>query len=166
MLNNFYWVIENEIAGMAVPTAARAFLYLEDADRGAQEELQYEILQLKEHGIGAVVTLTESPLAAHAFQESAIHYLHIPIPDMTAPTQSQIDEFILFAQTNIQNGRPIAVHCLGGSGRTGTMVACYLVSKGYSPQEAIRLVRKYRPSAIETHWQEEAIHEYAERRTN
>ncbi len=164
MLNRFYWIVENEIAGMAMPTAARAYLYLEDADQAAREELEYEIRQLREHGIGAVVTLTENPLASHILKEAGFQYLHLPIPDMTAPTPSQIDEFIQFARANIEAKRPVVIHCLGGAGRTGTMAACYLVGKGYSPEEAIRTIRRLRPGSIETRWQEEAIGEYAENR--
>ncbi|MGC9329820.1 MAG: fused DSP-PTPase phosphatase/NAD kinase-like protein, partial [Candidatus Hinthialibacter sp.] len=111
MLNGFYWIVEKEMAGMALPTGARAYLYLEDADKAAREELHYEIDQLKELGIGAVVTLTEYPLAEKAMQEAGIHYLHLPVPDMTAPTQSQIAQFIEFSREKIQARRPVAVHC-------------------------------------------------------
>lgn len=161
MLNHFYWIIENELAGMALPTAARAYLFLEDADNAAREELDREIGQLKEWGIGAIVTLTENPLAAQELQKAGLQYLHLPVPDMTAPTQSQIDEFLRFVNHNVQSKCPVAVHCLSGAGRTGTMAACYLVSKGHSPGDAIKTVRRLRPGSIETHWQEEAILEYA-----
>ncbi|MBN2327840.1 MAG: dual specificity protein phosphatase family protein [Candidatus Omnitrophica bacterium] len=166
MLNGFYWIVENEMAGMALPTAARAYLYLEDADKAAQEELNYEISQLKEMGIGAVVTLTEYPLAGKALQEAGIHYLHIPVPDMTAPTQSQIAHFIKFSCEKIKAKRPVAVHCLGGAGRTGTMGACYLVYKGFSPEDAIAAVRRLRPGSIETLWQEQAIFEFSNHRND
>jgi len=160
MLNNFYWVIENELAGMALPTASRAYAYLENADQAAQEEMQRETQDLKDRSIGAVVSLTEYPIAEKSFTDADVHYLHIPVPDMTAPTQSQIKEFVAFAQQNNQDKRAVVVHCLGGMGRTGTMAACYLVSKGYASNNAIKTVRQCRPGAIETRWQEESIIEY------
>lgn len=162
MLSNFYWVIENEIAGMGLPTGSRAYLYLEDADNAANEELQREIAELQAKGIAALVSLTEAPIAHDRIEEAGIRCIHLPVPDMTAPTPSQIDEFIAFAKENIEEGRPIALHCLGGSGRTGTMIACYLVTKGRSAEDAIAEVRRYRPSAVETHWQEDAVHQFAE----
>ncbi len=161
MLSSFYWIIESEIAGMAMPTASMAYLYLEDADSAAAEEMRREIKELQEHGIGAVVTLTENSLYWEAFKNADMNYLHIPVPDMTAPTPTQIRTFIQFAQENIAQGRPVVVHCLGGMGRTGTMLACYLVTKGIPPRAAIRRVRQQKPGAIENHWQEEAIFEYA-----
>ena len=137
------------------------YLYLDDADSAAREEFQREIVELKQYGIGAVVSLTEDPLAAVHFEKADIRYLHLPIPDMTAPTASQIDQFIDFARSNVEEGRAIALHCFAGAGRTGTMIACYLVSKGYTAGNAISAVRKLRPGAIETRWQENAVFEYA-----
>ncbi len=166
MLSNFYWVIENVIAGMGLPTGSRAYLYLEDADNAADEELNREIEELLVKGIGALVSLTEAPIAHDRIEEAGIRCIHIPVPDMTAPTPSQINEFISFANENIKNDKPIVLHCLGGSGRTGAMIACYLVTQGRSAEQAIAEVRRCRPSAIETHWQEDAIHQFAETYSN
>ena len=55
------------------------------------------------------------------------------------------------------------MHCGAGIGRTGTMIACYLVDKGFSAEEAIQLVRQARPGSIETREQEQVIHDLAQR---
>ena len=53
------------------------------------------------------------------------------------------------------------VHCLGGHGRTGTMLACYMVKyMGRTATEAIEEIRNTRPGSVETEEQEELIAEY------
>jgi len=41
------------------------------------------------------------------------------------------------------------VHCGAGLGRTGTVLACYLVSRGLTAEQAIGEVRLARPGAVE-----------------
>jgi atypical dual specificity phosphatase len=58
----------------------------------------------------------------------------------------------------------VAVHCGGGLGRTGTLLACYLVSaEGLPADAAIARVRAARPGSVETEDQEQAVRRYAER---
>jgi atypical dual specificity phosphatase len=48
-------------------------------------------------------------------------------------------------------------------GRTGVVLACYLVAKGQTPQNAIARVRRLRPGSIETDEQEQSVIEFARR---
>ena len=65
----------------------------------------------------------------------------------------------------IRDGRRdgnVAVACMGGVGRTGTVAACALVEAGRSPDEAIATVRTIRhPSAVETADQERFVRAFA-----
>lgn len=58
----------------------------------------------------------------------------------------------------------VAVHCMLGHGRTGTMLACYLVkTQKMSGSDAIREIRRLRPGSIETREQEQAVMEFHRR---
>jgi atypical dual specificity phosphatase len=145
-VGDFFWLVEDRIGGMAHP----------GRDAGT-------FAHLKGMGIGALVSLTVVGLPGRLLKDHGLDYLHLPIEDYTPPRQEQIDEFVRFCERNISQGRPVAVHCLAGRGRTGTMLACYLVRQGMKADEAIERVRAVRPGAIETFEQEVAIHEYAAR---
>jgi len=54
------------------------------------------------------------------------------------------------------------VHCLAGQGRTGTILASYLVKyQKMSADEAIQKVREERPGSIQSFSQEEIIFQFA-----
>jgi atypical dual specificity phosphatase len=69
----------------------------------------------------------------------------------------QVEDFLKFAKEIRADGKKLVVHCDAGAGRTGTMLACYLVSKGYDAAKAIGEVRRKRPGSIETPGQEEIV---------
>jgi atypical dual specificity phosphatase len=147
MPRNFSWLLPDEIAGMARPASAVS---------------DFEFL--RELGIDAIVSLTEHPLHIALIEEFGFEYKHVPIVDLTAPSLEQIEEFVQFATKIRQEGKKLVVHCGAGIGRTGTMLACYLVHKGYTAQRAIEEVRRKRPGSIETLAQEEIIALYEKKK--
>ncbi len=140
MIRNFSWLIEGEIAGMARP---------------ASSVNTFEIL--KDHDIGAIVSLSEFSLSKGLIEEFGFEVKHIPLKDFSTPSIKQIEDFLTFAKKVRADGKKIVVHCDAGVGRTGTMLACYLVSKGYNAAKAIKEVRKKRPGSVETKEQEDII---------
>lgn len=146
-MNNFSWVIEGEIAGMARPYGRDAGLWP----------------WLAQQGIRLVVSLTGAIPDANELAAAGIDLLHIPVEDFSPPGEEDIDRFLGTARFYRHEGKAIVVHCGAGVGRTGTMIACYLVDKGMTAPEAIELVRKRRPGSIETLEQEQAVFELAAR---
>jgi protein-tyrosine phosphatase len=48
----------------------------------------------------------------------------------------------------------VEIACRGGTGRTGTALACLAVLDGVPAEDAVAFVRRhYRPRAVETRWQ-------------
>ena len=62
----------------------------------------------------------------------------------------QASEFVRFVESNRRESGPVTVHCEAGIGRTGTMLATYLIAEGEGVQEAIRHVRPVEEVAVET----------------
>jgi atypical dual specificity phosphatase len=53
------------------------------------------------------------------------------------------------------------VHCAAGRGRTGTILAAYLLKEnGLTADQAIKKIRKLRPGSIQSTTQEKAIFMY------
>ena len=69
-----------------------------------------------------------------------------------------------FIDAALGAGKPVGVSCGSGFGRTGTVLACYLVSTGLNVSEAIKAVRQKRAGSIETPEQENAIKDFYNRR--
>ena len=141
----FSWIDQPHLAALARPYA------LED------------LTWLRSQGLQLLISLTEMPLRSDWINDAGLLSIHIPIEDMHAPTQEQLDSAVSAIRRAREKGMGLAVHCAAGLGRTGTVLAAYLVSDGLSAREAIARVRELRPGSIETLDQEAAIEEYATR---
>jgi rhodanese/phosphatase family protein len=84
-------------------------------------------------------------------------------PDFGVPGEPEVAaRQIDAAFRRAQAGELVEVGCLGGSGRTGTVLACMAVLAGVPPEEAVSWVRAaYRPEAVETAEQEAWVRWFA-----
>ncbi len=103
------------------------------------------------------------PTLGQAVLDQGMEWFHLPIQDMTAPDASfdnawaKIGPRILHT---IKLGGNVLVHCKGGLGRSGTIAALMLIEFGIPNGQAIALVRKARPGAIDIAEQEEYVRRY------
>ena len=139
--DNFSWLIENKLAGSAIPTS------------------QDEIKWLQEQGVKSIITIREEPLEYTLPAE--MKYLHINSNDMGVPEFDDLVYSVDFIHQRITNDEPVMVHCLAGLGRTGTILACYLIKyENMSADDAMQKVREERPGSIQSFSQEEIIHKF------
>ena len=145
VLVNFNWLIEGRLAGMARPSSEDAWA------------------ALQARGVGAVVSLLEDAPPDELLSRYGLTAVHLPLADFTAPTLPVVEQAVAAIEGFVAEGRPVAVHCGAGLGRTGTILACYLVSQGTPADEAIAAVRSRRPGSIETPEQEAVVALYERR---
>jgi len=138
-MRNFSYLLSGVLAGASMP-------------RG-KEDLEYLVKQ----GIKVLVTAMEDTLDEQMIEAVGLDYHYIPILPYGTPSLQQIYEFIELVNRNRQKNRPVAVHCYMGWGRTGTLLAAYLISEGMSASDAIDEVRNKRPGSIETGGQEQVL---------
>lgn len=95
---------------------------------------------LREQGIGGIVTLCEQPLEP-SVESLGFEYLFAETPDFRPP--SGLPRILAFMETQVEQGRGVLVHCFAGIGRTGMVLAAWLLRQesGLSVAEAIARVR-------------------------
>jgi atypical dual specificity phosphatase len=118
---------------------------------------------LRRQGIDVLISLTEDPPPRRGIDDAGLMLVHVPVPDMTAPTPEDLDTCLAAIDKAHRHGLGVAVHCEAGQGRTGVIIACFFVSQGMPAADAIRKVRRLRPGSIETKDQETAVREFADR---
>ena len=125
--------------------------------RGA--DLRASLAQLAEAGTKAVVTLMPDDEMARndvselprVCSEMGLQWFHFPIEDDASPGElfqaawSKDKQRVLGILD--QHGA-VAIHCKGGSGRTGLMAAIILLERGMHQEQVVAQVKSLRPNAL------------------
>lgn len=138
----FYWLIRGKLAGSRYPGPCLDWLY-------------------QKQGIRAILSLHPfDPDDRQRAQQLGIQIRTVAIPDFTAGLPEQRAAALEIIDAYQQSNLPTLVHCYGGLGRTGMILALYLVRrKGVRPESAITQIRQLQPGSIEPNTgQEEVIY--------
>lgn len=146
MIDGFNWILPARLAGSALP--------------GLLNDIETDLLWLQSAGIQHVISLTEKPLVVEHPTELDFH--HFPIADMGIPTPRETRGLCDFILRAIDRNEPVLVHCKAGLGRTGTVLACCLVSLGATAEEATMRLRSICSYYIQNQTQESLVRHYAE----
>jgi hypothetical protein len=93
-----------------------------------------------------------SPLSAEEIELEDLYGGRVPRDP--ASERRRIIQAAELAAGHVERGEGVIVHCLGGTGRTGTVLACALRYLGHSADESINAVRAHRPDWPESAWHE------------
>ncbi|MNF34603.1 Dual specificity phosphatase, catalytic domain [compost metagenome] len=144
---------------------------------GTQQVPPAQVLdQLQLAGAHGVISLmTEAELASVGLERlgpqldaRGMSWFHLPIEDDEAPDAAFEQAWQLVLPRLIallRDGKQLAIHCKGGSGRTGLVAAALLMTLGQSQQEAMAAIRAKRPRAFtlacHRHWLDALAHRLA-----
>jgi atypical dual specificity phosphatase len=145
----FSWIVPGKLAGCAEP--------------GISSPLDYDLDLLARMGITHLITLTEKDLDDAALARHGLHNVHLSIFDREAPSLAQTYMLIRKMQALMDQGHIIAVHCKAGIGRTGTILAAWMIREGgVGAAAAIERLRKINPAYVQSEVQEKFLHEFEE----
>ncbi|MGB2079417.1 MAG: protein-tyrosine phosphatase family protein [Vibrio sp.] len=137
-----------------------------------ESDLQSSLEQLKEQNVGMIVTaLSFDEMASKGVdalpemtQTLGMTWAHAPIEDDQAPDAEFAANWQSIQQqadATLAQGQKVALHCMGGSGRTGLLAAHLLLARGWSLDKIIPAVQALRPGAFQKPDQVAYINQFA-----
>jgi atypical dual specificity phosphatase len=140
---NFSWVTDGKLAGSGLPVTQDEFKWVLDK------------------GIKSIVTVREVPLPSRWIDGTNIDYLHLMVEDYGVPNLEVLDEAVNYIDKKIESGKPVLVHCAAGKGRTGALLAAYMIKKeNLTAEQAIEKIRLIRPGSVQSVTQDTALSMY------
>ena len=126
---NTYWVIEGKLMAGMYPGG------FSDAS------ILHRMQSLSELGIKSIINLTDEEEEINyftmiyndkckRFEEiycRKLLHTRFKIKDMDIPSKELMVKILDKIDEDISNGHPVFLHCIGGTGRTGTVIGCYML---------------------------------------
>lgn len=112
--------------------------------------------------VDAIVSLLQHPeeeldLYQKKAAEAEIELFNCPLTDGSVPNEKELDQIIQFIDRQLKEKKTVVVHCKAGRGRTGTIIAAWLIRKGDTFEQAVKTVRTANPLTIESEEQMEFL---------
>ncbi|OEF04218.1 cyclin-dependent kinase inhibitor 3 family protein [Vibrio genomosp. F10] len=137
-----------------------------------EADLDISLAQLKAQGVEAIVTALDSAELAsknvselgEKAQALGMHWFQIEIEDDCAPGADFAAKWQAASPALhkvVDGGGKVAMHCMGGSGRTGLLAGHLLLEKNWVLSKIVQEVQALRPGAFTKPIQIEYIHAVA-----
>ena len=146
-IESSYWVQPGRLLAGPYPAAQT-----EDGTRA-------RLRALIEAGVSVFVDLTEpheyAPYIPLALEEAGrvgrrVRYVRLPIVNFGVPERDHMRAILDTIDAALFAGEIVYVHCMGGIGRTGTTVGCWLVRHGQPGEDALRAIERLRGDGVES----------------
>ena len=141
-INDSYWLVPGRLLAGEYPGAR------------TKDEARQKLRSFLDAGVNFFLDLTEEGEGLEPYsqlleeeamaKDRGVAYRRLPIPDMDVPTTDRMREIQMTIEEALDAGRTVYVHCLGGLGRTGTVLGCYLVEHEVSVAEALAEIQRRR----------------------
>ncbi|MFT5051795.1 MAG: protein-tyrosine phosphatase/nicotinamidase-related amidase [Chlamydiales bacterium] len=150
-------------------TPGRVGLTILPGRRDWGRSLADDVATLKEEGVSRLLCLVpQEELHLYGVDEllpicraAGMLVHHLPIVDQKACSQAEMIEALGWVDEGLRNCEKVAIHCVGGIGRSGMAAAAYLRTRGAAADEAMESVRAARSQrALETTIQEQFIRDF------
>lgn len=145
--DGFVWLIPGRLAGTPQPGIVRS--------------LDYDLEALRRVGVTVLVSLTEQPLDEALLEPYGISLLRYPVRDMEAPTIEAAKQLCASIERMLAADEVVAVHCKAGLGRTGTILAAYLIWCGASALTALETARRRQSRWVQSEAQIRFLEEFS-----
>ena len=142
----FAWLVPGRLAGTPLP--------------GVVNDIDIDLKALKRCGVTVLISLTEKDVDQAALARNGMRNVHLPVYDREPPTVSQLQMLMLKMKRLLLGGEVLAVHCLAGLGRTGTVLAAWLVFEGITAETALQRVRAIESQYVQSELQENILFAY------
>lgn len=142
--NGFHWIAPDQLAGCPMP--------------GIVAPLEYDLSALRDVGVTVLVNLTDRELPEEILAQYGIRSVQFKIEDRRAPPIMWIKMLLVQLDKLLAKGDVLAVHCLAGLGRTGTVLGAWLIKKGLTAEETLKRLRQIDAGYVQSKEQEDLLY--------
>lgn len=138
---DFNWILPGKILSFCGPHEKSV---VENGYPYHSPEVYFEYF--REHNVTTIVRLNTRMYDAKRFTDAAFDHVDLFFIDGSTPSDDIVRKFIRVVDT-AKGG--VAIHCKAGLGRTGTLIACWMMKEyGISAPECMAWLRICRPGSV------------------